>query len=565
MHGVSVNREERTLPKPFYRALQVVLVGVAGILLALHYVHLRADFPNHSPWMDWSKYTDEGWYGDAAIRYFQLGHWYVRGAFNPAVALPVWPLLEAAVFRLTGVSLVAARALSVTVFAATVIAVWFLVRGCGKKAGDVDAAGRPGWRTELAAAAAVLMLAASPFCFVFTRLAILEPLLVFLMTLALLTAAHLRQTSASGWKELQSNATWIVLLGLLIPAMILTKTTAIFLLPALGWMMLASLDYKLLSSLRIGSAIAILAGGIWILYYVGFVRPHYLEDYLYLFSANTYTFLTLDQFPSVVKNMLQGGWWLGSALYLSFAASVMLLVASVRWLRARPLLPALVLWIAGYASFLVYHNNLQPRYYYVLAVPITLLVPAAFSELLLPRVHTRSRIAAVSIVAVLVLFAIVVPDAKQTVGYVRNPQYTLVNAAAHIHDTIAAAERVDPAHPSLVLSISGSDLSLMTGLPSICDDFSTMDLDDEVKLYKPGWYVAWNQMEDDKMDALYPEFKVRRVATFPAMDDPERNLLVLYRIDPAELKPATRKRRKRSAGQLHTPIGQQPSTSQLKH
>jgi len=106
---------------------------------------------------------------------------------------------------------------------------------------------------------------------------------------------------------------------------------------------------------------------------------------------------------------------------------------------------------------------------------------------------------------------------------------------------------------------------LMTGLPSICDDFSTMDLDDEVKLYKPGWYVAWNQMEDDKMDALYPEFKVRRVATFPAMDDPERNLLVLYRIDPAELKPATRKRRKRSAGQLHTPIGQQPSTSQLKH
>jgi len=540
-------------------------LGLSAVLLALHYVHLRADFPNHSPWMDWSKYTDEGWYGDAAIRYFQLGHWYVRGAFNPGVALPVWPLLEAAVFRFTGVSLVAARALSVTVFAGTAVAAWFLVRRCGKKAGDIDTAGRTGWRTELAASAAVLMLVASPFCFVFTRLAILEPLLVLLMTLALLAAAYLRQTGASGWKEVQANAAFIVLLGLLIPAMILTKTTAIFLLPALGWMIFASLDYKLASLLGVGSAVAVLAGGLWTLYYVGLVRPNYLEDYQYLFSANAYTFLTLDAFPSVVKEMLRGGWWLGTPLYLSLAASMVLLVASVRWLRTRPLLPALVLWIAGYASFLVYHNNLQPRYYYVLAVPITLLVPAVFSQLLLPRVHTRAERATVWIMAVLVLFAIVAPDATQTIEYVRHPQYTLVDAAAHIHDTIAAAERIDPAHPWLVLSISGSDLSLITGLPSICDDFSTMDLDDQVNLYKPGWYVAWNQMEDDKMDALNPKFNVQRVAAFPAMDDPERNLMVLYRIDQAVLKHARPEPRQPAIGHRRTRLGQKPSTSQIRH
>jgi len=52
--------------------------------------------------MDWAKYTDEGWYGDAAIRHYQLGHWYVPGDFNPAAALPVWPLLELALFRVTG-------------------------------------------------------------------------------------------------------------------------------------------------------------------------------------------------------------------------------------------------------------------------------------------------------------------------------------------------------------------------------------------------------------------------------------------------------------------------------
>ena len=72
------------------------LPTVAAIFLALHAFHLNADFPNHSPWMDWAKYTDEGWYGDGAIRHFQRGHWHVPGDFNPAAALPVWPLLEAA-------------------------------------------------------------------------------------------------------------------------------------------------------------------------------------------------------------------------------------------------------------------------------------------------------------------------------------------------------------------------------------------------------------------------------------------------------------------------------------
>src|ERR1700678_4080284 len=86
------------------RALHLCLLTAAVVFLALHFVHLRADFPNHSPWMDWSKYTDEGWSADAAIRHFLLGHWYVPGDFNPAAALPTWPLVEAFVFAVTGVS-----------------------------------------------------------------------------------------------------------------------------------------------------------------------------------------------------------------------------------------------------------------------------------------------------------------------------------------------------------------------------------------------------------------------------------------------------------------------------
>src|SRR5580704_11646597 len=98
------------------RVLQWLLLAVAAVFLVLHFLHLNADFPNDSPWMDWAKYTDEGWYGDAAIRHYITGHWYWKGDFNPAVALPVWPALEWIVFRFSGVSVAAARALTVVVF-----------------------------------------------------------------------------------------------------------------------------------------------------------------------------------------------------------------------------------------------------------------------------------------------------------------------------------------------------------------------------------------------------------------------------------------------------------------
>ena len=115
------------------RVGSATLLLFAAVLFALHYVHLRADFPNHSPWMDWAKYTDEGWYGDAAIRYYLRGGWRVPGDFNPGAALPVWPLLEALVFRFTGVGVIAARALAGTVLGGTIADGIETVEQCGER------------------------------------------------------------------------------------------------------------------------------------------------------------------------------------------------------------------------------------------------------------------------------------------------------------------------------------------------------------------------------------------------------------------------------------------------
>src|SRR5665213_1612759 len=136
--------------------LRWLLLSVAAIFFALHFLHLRADFPNNSPWDDWSKYTDEGWYGDAAIRQVLFGHWYWRGDFNPAVALPVWPLLEYLVFRITGVSLTAARALTVCVFGLTLVIAWLLLH----RSATLGTKGR-----TLAAPLAMLLLCTSPFLY----------------------------------------------------------------------------------------------------------------------------------------------------------------------------------------------------------------------------------------------------------------------------------------------------------------------------------------------------------------------------------------------------------------
>src|SRR5580658_7855723 len=101
---------ERVLAARWFR---IVIWAIARALRIVKFFYLSADFPNYSPWMiDQAKFTDEGWWGSAAVTHFLIGQWYVPGDYNPGIALPVWPLLLGSVFHFTGVSVVAARALN---------------------------------------------------------------------------------------------------------------------------------------------------------------------------------------------------------------------------------------------------------------------------------------------------------------------------------------------------------------------------------------------------------------------------------------------------------------------
>src|SRR6202451_3154595 len=114
------------------RWLQVILLSLALVLCLTRFAYLGADFPNHSPWMiDQAKFTDEGWWANAAVRHFLIGHWQVPGDYNPAAAVPVGPVWLTMVFHFAGVGIVAARAVNVFFSIATVGLVYLLARRYG--------------------------------------------------------------------------------------------------------------------------------------------------------------------------------------------------------------------------------------------------------------------------------------------------------------------------------------------------------------------------------------------------------------------------------------------------
>jgi 4-amino-4-deoxy-L-arabinose transferase-like glycosyltransferase len=506
------------------RWLSIAWLIAIGAFAVLHALHLSADFPNYTPWHgDWAKYTDEGWYGNAAVRAHLYGNWYVPGDFNPAAAVPVWPMLEWIVFSFTGVTITAARGLAVTFFMANLALSYLFVRVRGAR-----------WTGLLA----VTLLVTSPFLYCFSRLAILEPLLTTCTLAALNLAARL-----PGMRRpvLASAA-----IGVLFTLMMLTKTTAVFLLPALGWTLLMPLWKQRRLAVHCAAAAALSAAvcfGLWI---AVIARAGLLRDYLYLFAVNQYAKPTEWYWPLLsLWWSFHGGLWVDRLLIP--LAGLAALGAALRWrsagsrrLRQDPAFGASILAVAGYIFFMTYQNHPQPRYYAVVAFfsffVLCLSLEAMLTEA--PAAMQRqerkpgwwgsrgSALPGAALAAATTIAACL--NAMWTAGYAAHPEYTYVHAAARL-------TRYIDEHPNgkrLLLSISGDEITMMTHLPSICDDFGTQDLVGKLAVYQPGWFATWNDIDPGTLEDLHSRFALEQVSVFHALDDPERNALVLFKLHP---------------------------------
>lgn len=477
--------------------LQWVLLAIAVAFYGLCFVHLKADFPNYSPWNDWSKMTDEGWYSGAAIQHFVQGEWFIPGSFNPAVAMPIWPLMLGIWFECTGLGMVSARVLTLVLYAASLVLLYMLVRErFPKKMGG-----------GLLPALAVAVMAINPFCYAFDRLAILEPVVVLWMMLGLWIAGRTRRDDVARQ----------VGLGVVLFLLVLTKTTGIFLGPAVLFHLVATLNWRgWVRTCVVAAGTAIV---LWMSYYLLVVKPHYLEDYRILFTINQYR-VHLSIVPKVAFQTLWDGMWINRIL---FPAALIVLLLSLTWMRELwrvPLFGSSVVAVVGYLSFICYHSNLQPRYYLVVTMPVVAVLVLGL-ESLWARQWQLGAVMAGAIGIALVTMMI------QTVRYVMHPEYSLASAA----DAIAVQMRGDPNAKQILVSTSGADITLLTGLPSLCPVYNTHDPNAVMDRYQPGWYAGWVGWEDDLTSTMRARYRLNEKARYRIFDDPSRQVLVLYRIE----------------------------------
>ncbi len=256
---------------------------------------------------------------------------------------------------------------------------------------------------------------------------------------------------------------------------------------------------------------------LWLAYYVLLVRPHYLEDYRLLFSVNQHR-AHFSILPEITLKTLRGGLWLNRAL---FSASLAMLLLSLLWLRelwGMPLFGSSVVAAAGYLAFICYHGNIQPRYYLVVAMPVV-----AILVLGLEAIWERSRGLGLvlSAAAALVTLGMTV----QTMRYVLHPEYTLAYAA----ESIARHIREDPDAKQILVASTAANITLLTGVPSLCPDYTTHGLDPLLKRYQPGWYAAYEVWDDGHVNVLRQRYGLVEMARYQVFDDPARQILVLYR------------------------------------
>lgn len=506
-----------------YAAWVLSILGFA----ALHAWHLRADFPNGSPWtMDWAKYTDEGWYGNAALRAHLFGNWYLAGDFNPAVIVPVWPFAEWLLYFFTGVSVQAARGLAVGCFFASLALCYLLLRSRRSRSHLTDedsSVGTPVWVALLG----VTLAATSPYVYSFSRLAILEPLQTTLLLATLNVAVRL--------PRMRRPVLVSAGIGLLYAAMVLTKTTAAFLMPAVAWAVLMPLWGERGKAIRCAIAAvlsAMLVYGAWL---AMVVHLGLMPDYKYFLVVSHFTL------PDGYTWPLAAFWWSFHGLLWidqnSFPLGLVplagvLVLGAVLMRRAEwskklwrdPVFGAALLGIAGMVMFMTMQDHPQPRY--ILAASFLIFCVVALGANALVAQGRWTRRAGWCVVAVAVCASVV--HGAKTIEYATHPEYTWVSAAEKLTQYIDT-------HPNgkrELVSVSGDDITLMTHLPTLCDEISFDDLGEKARRQKPGWYASWNGIDPVILAELHTHESLEQVASFPALDDPDRNVLVLFKLHP---------------------------------
>ena len=486
-----------------HTALSRLITPCAGILLVLlaaaGFLHLGADFPNHSRWIDdAAKFTDEGWYASGALNHHLTGHWLRPGDFNPMVTIPVWSILLAAVFHFTGISLPLARGIA-----------FLFTLGAVAVAGRLISRDHPRLAPIL-----MLLLLSSPILYAFSRIAILEPPLLFF-----LSAAALAAFSRSRPSNLR-----LILCGILFVLAMLTKSSAVFAAPAilyLLWFQHRTDRRELLRVLAVPLAtVATIYGAYWLLA----VRTH-PADVRVLYGQNA-PYLGLKSIEKAVRIVYRSFTWVDQVLFpLAVAAVLLSLMRRFRTLWRDPLFGFSVVAYAGYSGFLLVHFDAGPRYFAILVLPVTLIV-LLFLDNLRKNVP-RAAVAVTALVAIALTLNVV-----SIVRTILHPTYTLRDADLAVRNQIDRDLVADPSATPLVLGHGAMESTFITQIPAL-DDLGEATVAEKLATARPGWLVTYSDnLELTTRPGVAGRFTFTEEGRYFVLDSPSRQYLLLYRIQP---------------------------------
>jgi hypothetical protein len=182
----------------------------------------------------------------------------------------------------------------------------------------------------------------------------------------------------------------------------------------------------------------------------------------------------------------------------------------------------MVVAIVADSAFILYHGNLQPHYYLVLAIPLVAVVVMGTERLWLSGL----RPAAIAVVSILLVTAVVMT--AKTLNYARHPEYSYRDTAI----AVAQKMRADGARAPVLFAGAGDDISLFTGVRAI-SMYEPYGLQPLLDQYQPRWMGAWQDWEQAFPEQVSSRYELQPVETFRVYDDqPHHEVFVLYKMTP---------------------------------
>ena len=463
-----------------------VLIIIIVLFAVLRFVNLEADFPAGIT-QSGLLYTDEGWWANAASNHFITGKWYVEGDYNPIVNLPIGQLIQAATFSIFGLKLVSAR-LTVSIFSIFLVLLTYLL------------ARR--YVNNFISWLVAFLLIVNFFFFAYSRLAILEVLMLSFIVLSILVASAYRT---------KHHILIIVLSSSILAIAALTKTTAIFALPVL--MYVSSLRQENIKKRLLLSGISALIFFAVFITYNYLASSSYPDDFSYFkeFNINSkFSWYPID----IAKNAIKAVWrarCISPIIYpFSIFLSSILLVRS-RKFRNNILVRLSFLWLFLYFGFLSTTSYQPQRYYLPLLIPTVVLFSISIVS-----VHKYLKKPYMVFLQCLVVLYATVFNGYKVVEYIRKPSFTFVDMARDVKQIIN--RDYQDYRDVILLGHFANSISLETGIQSINTTYGTGKIQWKMAKYKPQYYIS-KGLEHGVVNILNESYRLEHISKWDVFNN----------------------------------------------